>query len=151
MAEKDKIWVAYDHGNILYRFKELTKERIDLIALRALVLRGRKSEQNNIFSGISPSKGDYAKRKARNNFYTFLEKNNFAGKKVGIFISSLMPREEVMKRYIDAILTKNTTLKPFNVEVFGGRIRIFGKTSQDMVDIERAKEWTRTISENFLC
>jgi menaquinone-dependent protoporphyrinogen IX oxidase len=79
----------------------------------------------------------------------FLEKNNFGEKKVGIFISSLMPREEVKKRYIDVILKKNTTLEPFDMEVFGGRIRIFGKTSQDMVDIERAKEWTRTISEHL--
>ena len=79
----------------------------------------------------------------------FLGKKNFGEKNVGIFISSLMPREEVIKRYIDGILKKNTTLEPIAVEVFGGRMRMFGKTSQDMVDIEKAKEWTRKISEHL--
>lgn len=80
----------------------------------------------------------------------FLEKNNFGEKTVGIFISSLMPRDEVIKRYIDVILQKNNTLEPIAVDVFGGRITMFGRTSQDMVDIEKAKEWIRTLSEKIL-
>ena len=76
----------------------------------------------------------------------FLEKRNFGGKNVGIFISSLVPRDEAIKKYIDIILQKNTTLKPVAVEVFGGRMRMFGRTSQDVTDIEKAKEWTRKIS-----
>jgi surface polysaccharide O-acyltransferase-like enzyme len=34
-------------------------------------------------------------------------------------------------------------------QVFGGRMRMFGRTSQDMTDIEKAKEWTRKISEHL--
>lgn len=79
----------------------------------------------------------------------FLEKKNFGGKNVGIFLSSLVPRDEAIKKYVDVILQKNTTLKPIAVEVFGGRMRMFGKTSQDMTDIEKAKEWTRKISEHL--
>ena len=79
----------------------------------------------------------------------FLEKQNFEEKNVGIFLSSLMPRDEAIKKYVDSILQKNTTLKPIGVEVFGGRMRIFGRTSQDQTDIEKAKEWTRKISEHI--
>ena len=79
----------------------------------------------------------------------FLEKKNFGGKNVGIFLSSLVPRDEAIKKYVDVILQKNTTLKPIAVEVFGGRMRMFGRTSQDMTDIEKAKEWTRKISEHL--
>jgi len=79
----------------------------------------------------------------------FLEKKNFEEKNVGIFLSSLVPRDEAIKKYVDVILQKNTTLKPIAVEVFGGRMRMFGRTSQDMTDIEKAKEWTRKISEHL--
>ncbi len=79
----------------------------------------------------------------------FLEKKNFGEKNVGIFLSSLEPRDEAIKKYVDVILQKNITLKPIAVEVFGGRMRIFGKTSQDETDIEKAKDWTRKISEHL--
>ena len=79
----------------------------------------------------------------------FLEKKNFREKNVGIFLSSLVPRDEAIKKYVDVILQKNTTLKPIAVEVFGGRMRMFGRTSQDMTDIEKAKEWARKISEHL--
>ena len=79
----------------------------------------------------------------------FLEKKNFGEKNVGIFLSSLVPRDEAIKKYVDVILQKNTTLKPIAVEVFGGRMRMFGRTSQDMTDIEKAKEWTHKISEHL--
>jgi menaquinone-dependent protoporphyrinogen IX oxidase len=79
----------------------------------------------------------------------FLEKQNFGEKNVGIFLSSLVPQDEAIKKYVDVILQKNTTLKPIAVEVFGGRMRIFGRTSQDMTDIEKAKEWTRKIAEHL--
>ena len=79
----------------------------------------------------------------------FLEKKNFEEKKVVIFLSSLVPRDEAIKKYVDVIIKKNTTLKPIAVEVFGGRMRILGRTSQDMTDIEKAKEWIRKIAEHF--
>ena len=68
---------------------------------------------------------------------------------MGIFLSSLEPRDEAIKKYVEVILQKNTTLKPIAVEVFGGRMRIFGKTSEDRTDIEKAKDWIRKISEHI--
>jgi len=77
MITKEKIWVAFDHGNILYGFNKLSSDRINYITLKEIVLGGRKSEKNIVYTGISPSKGNFSKRKSRNNFYTFLEKNDF--------------------------------------------------------------------------
>jgi menaquinone-dependent protoporphyrinogen IX oxidase len=79
----------------------------------------------------------------------FLEKTNFGEKHVGIFLSSLMPRDEAITKYVDPILQKNTTLKPIAVDVFGGRMRMLGRTSQDQTDIEKAKEWIRKIAEHL--
>lgn len=79
----------------------------------------------------------------------FLEKTNFREKNVGIFLSSLMPRDEAITRYINPLRQKNTTLQPIAVEVFGGRMRIFGRTSQDKTNIEKAEEWTRSLAQSF--
>jgi menaquinone-dependent protoporphyrinogen IX oxidase len=79
----------------------------------------------------------------------FLEKTNFEEKNVGIFLSSLMPRDEAITRYINPLRQKNTTLQPIAVDVFGGRMRIFGRTSQDKTNIEKAEEWTRTLVQSF--
>jgi len=79
----------------------------------------------------------------------FLEQTNFGEKNVGIFLSSLVPRDEAIKKYVDVILQKNTTLKPIAVEVFRGRMRIFGRISQDVTNIEKAKEWTRKIAKHL--
>ncbi len=76
-------------------------------------------------------------------------KKDFGEKNVGIFLSSLEPRDEAIKKYVDVILQKNSSLKPIAVEVFGGRMRIFGKTSEDRTGIEKAKDWTRKISEHL--
>jgi menaquinone-dependent protoporphyrinogen IX oxidase len=79
----------------------------------------------------------------------FLEKNDFGNRKVAIFLSSLVPRDEAIKKYVDVIIQKNTKLKPFAVEVFGGRMRILGRTTRDMTDIEKAKEWARKVAEQL--
>ena len=79
----------------------------------------------------------------------FLEKTNFGEKTVGIFLSSLVPREEAIAKYIDPLLHKNPTLKPIAVDVFGGRMRLLGRTSQDETDIEKAKAWTRNIVKHL--
>jgi len=77
----------------------------------------------------------------------FLEMTDFGDRKVVIFLSSLMPRDEVIKRYIDVIIQKNPKLKPLAVEVFGGRMKVFGRTITDKTDIEKSKAWARKIAE----
>ena len=79
----------------------------------------------------------------------FLEKTDFGDRKVAIFISSLIPRDEVVKKYIDVILQNNTKLKPLAVEVLGGRMKILGRTIQDKTDIEQSKTWARKIAEQL--
>jgi menaquinone-dependent protoporphyrinogen IX oxidase len=78
----------------------------------------------------------------------FLEKD-FADRKVAIFLSSLEPREDAIKKYIDKILEKNTKLKPVAVEVLGGRMRFLGKTSQDKTDINKAKQWAQDLARQL--
>jgi menaquinone-dependent protoporphyrinogen IX oxidase len=75
----------------------------------------------------------------------FLEKD-FGDRKVAIFLSSLEPKDEAVKKYIDTILKNNTKLKPVAVEVFGGRMRFLGKTREDKTDIGKAKEWAQNIA-----
>jgi menaquinone-dependent protoporphyrinogen IX oxidase len=77
----------------------------------------------------------------------FLEMTDFGDRKVVIFLSSLMPRDEVIKKYIDVIIQKNPKLKPLAVEVFGGRMKVFGRTITDKTDIEKSKTWARKITE----
>jgi menaquinone-dependent protoporphyrinogen IX oxidase len=79
----------------------------------------------------------------------FLEKTDFGDRKVVIFLSSLMPRDEAIKKYIDVILQKNIKLKPLAVEVLGGRMKILGRTIQDKTDIEQSKAWARKIAEQL--
>jgi len=79
----------------------------------------------------------------------FLEKTDFGDRKVVIFLSSLMPRDEAIKKYVDALMQKNTNLKPLAVEVLGGRMKILGRTIQDKTDIEQSKTWARKIAEQL--
>ncbi len=79
----------------------------------------------------------------------FLEKTNFGDRKVVIFLSSLMPRDHVIKKYIDVIIQKNPKLKPLSVEVLGGRMKVFGRTITDKTDIEKSKVWIRKIAEQL--
>lgn len=78
----------------------------------------------------------------------FLMKD-FGDRKVAVFLSSLEPKDEAVRKYIDKILEKNTKLKPIAVEVFGGRMKFLGRTSQDKSDISKAREWARNIARQF--
>jgi menaquinone-dependent protoporphyrinogen IX oxidase len=79
----------------------------------------------------------------------FLEKTNFGDRKVAIFLSSLMPKDHVIKKYVDVIIQKNPKLKPIAVEVLGGRMKVLGRTIRDITDIEKSKAWARKIAEQL--
>jgi menaquinone-dependent protoporphyrinogen IX oxidase len=63
----------------------------------------------------------------------FIEKNNFEGKRVALFLASGkagQPKtyDEAIEDYINKqILKKNPRLKPIAAEAFGGRARFFGR------------------------
>ena len=79
----------------------------------------------------------------------FLEKTDFVDRKVVIFVSALMPRDHIIEKYIDVIIQKNPKLKPFAVEVLGGRMKVLGRTITDKTDIEKSKAWARKIAEQL--
>lgn len=77
-------------------------------------------------------------------------RNDFTGMRVAIFISSLEPREEAIKKYVEKIVGENKTLRPLAVEVFGGRMRFLGRISQDRTDINKSREWARSIAGRLI-
>jgi menaquinone-dependent protoporphyrinogen IX oxidase len=79
----------------------------------------------------------------------FLEKTDFGDRKVVIFVSSLMPRDHIIEKYIDKIIQKNTKLKPFAIEVLGGRMKVLGRIITDKTNIEKSKAWARKIAEQL--
>ena len=78
----------------------------------------------------------------------FLEKTDFKDKKVAIFLSSLEPKEEAESKYIKRILEKYPHVKPVATNVFGGRMKILGRTITDKRDMEKAKAWADELGKN---
>lgn len=75
----------------------------------------------------------------------FIETNDFEGKKVALFISSVESRDEAIAKYVKRILEKYPHLRPVTFEVFGGRMKILGRTATDKRDIERVKSWVEEV------
>jgi menaquinone-dependent protoporphyrinogen IX oxidase len=79
----------------------------------------------------------------------FLENTNFSDKPVAIFLSSVEPKDDALKKYIKPIKEKNRQLKPIATEVFGGRMKIFGKTITDMRELDRVKSWAKELGKKL--
>ena len=43
----------------------------------------------------------------------------------------------------------NKQLKPYATEVFGGRMKIFGKTTVDMRESDRVKTWAKELGRKL--
>ena len=80
----------------------------------------------------------------------FLENTNFSKKRVAIFVSSVEPKEDVIKKYLKPIMEKNPVLKPIATDVFGGRMKIFGKTAADMREPDKVKTWAEELGKKFI-
>ncbi len=78
----------------------------------------------------------------------FLEKTDFKDKKVAIFLSSLEPKEKAESKYIKRILEKYPHVKPFTTNVFGGRMKVLGRTIVDKRDLEKVKAWADELGKN---
>lgn len=87
-------------------------------------------------------------RKMHNEGAHFMEKD-FGNRKVALFLSALDSKDYAIENYINDILERNKALKPFSVEVFGGRMRILGRTIEDKRDINKAKEWAQNIARQI--
>ena len=80
----------------------------------------------------------------------FLENTNFLDKRVAIFVSSVEPKEDVIKKYLKPILEKNPQLKPWATEVFGGRMKILRKIAADMREPDKVKKWAEKLGKKFI-
>ena len=132
-----------EYANAIYLvFKDEYKMQVDLVDLR-------KNHNPDLtkYRNVVVGTGIRIQR-MHSHGAKFLEKD-FGDRKVAIFVSSLEPKEDVVKKYVDKILEKNRNLVPVNVEVFGGRMRILGKTSNDNVDLNKAKEWAKKIAKEL--
>jgi len=78
----------------------------------------------------------------------FLEKTDFKDKKVTIFLSSIFPKREAESRYIKRILEKYPHVKPVATNVFGGRMKILGRTIVDKRDLEKVKAWADELGKS---
>ena len=78
----------------------------------------------------------------------FLEKTDFKDKKVAIFLSSLEPKERAESKYIKRILEKYPHVKPFVTNVFGGRMKVLGRTIVDKRDLEKVTAWADELGKS---
>ena len=70
-------------------------------------------------------------------------------KKVALFLSSIEPRDEAIKKYITRILKKHPNIKPITTEVFGGRLKILGFTSSDKRDMAKVRAWAEELGKKL--
>ena len=53
------------------------------------------------------------------------------------------------EKYITNVLAKYPNVKPVATEAFGGRMKMFGKTLFDNVDLAKAQVWAETLGKKF--
>lgn len=107
-------------------------------------------EYENIIIGSSIFCGHWIKDAEK-----FL-KNDLNSKKVAIFISvpgvpgdTTLKSEEILKKYIDDILAEKSKIAPITKKVFGGRVRILGKTVVDNWDPSVIESWAEELGQIF--
>ena len=84
----------------------------------------------------------------------FME-NDFSGKNVAVFLSSLeggdeKSHEEAVEKYVKKEVKARLNVEPVAAETFGGRIKIFGFSVQDNIDREKIRNWARNIGDKFI-
>ncbi len=80
----------------------------------------------------------------------FLEDTNFSNKRVAIFLASLEPKEDAIKKYVKPIMEKHPELKPITTEVFGGRMKILAKTVADIREPDKVKKWAEELGKKLI-
>jgi menaquinone-dependent protoporphyrinogen IX oxidase len=83
----------------------------------------------------------------------FLE-NDFGGKNVAIFLSSLeagnpKSHDEAVRKYIKNVLVKYPHIKPVAAEAFGGRMKILGFTIADDSDMGKVSAWAEELGKKL--
>lgn len=81
-------------------------------------------------------------------------KNDFATKKVAVFVSSSWAgtpgsHDNAKSTLVDKPLTKYPQLNVVSTEAFGGRIRYFRRTMLDSTDLAKVEAWADTLGQKF--
>ena len=140
--------VTEENANIIANVLKENEFSVDFVDLRKDSSPDiRKYEFVIIGSGIRF-------QKIYKEFYDFLDKNDFADKKVALFFSSNEagnPKSygDFVRKYVKPTLTKYSKLKVVAVEGFGGKMRILGKTINDDRKPEKVKKWTEELSKKL--
>ncbi len=106
------------------------------------------SDYDNVILGTGVRMGRVYKEGLR-----FLERD-FGDKRVAVFLSSNeagTPEsyEDAVRKYMDPIRENHQNINLVDIEGFGGRIRVLGKTSVDLRDPEKAKNWAEQLGEKL--
>ena len=93
-------------------------------------------------------------QKIYSEFFDFLDRNDFVGKKVALFFSSnedgnLKSYKDFVRKYIKATLDRYPKIKVIAIEGFGGRMSLFGKTVSNSMDPDKAKAWADVLAKNL--
>ena len=81
-------------------------------------------------------------------------KKGFGDKRVAVFLSSNEAGtpdsyDDAVRKYMDPIREDHPNINLVDIEGFGGRIRVLGKTTVDLSDPEKAKSWAEQLGEKL--
>lgn len=82
-------------------------------------------------------------------------KNDFGEKKVAVFLSSNEAGtpgsyDDAVRKYMNPIKENHPNLNLVDIEGFGGRIRVLGKTTMDLSDPEKVRSWAEQLGEKLM-
>ena len=120
---------------------------IDLVDLKGQNIP-ELEKYDNVVIGSSIRMGKWNKHALK-----FLH-NNFEGKKVAVFVSSSIaggPKQydEAFTKFVKNVLAVHSRFELISAEVFGGCIKIFGKTVSDNRDIDKIHSWADELGKKF--
>ena len=105
---------------------------------------------DNIFIGSGIRAGQWYGRAKK------LLKNDYAGKKVCLFLSACSAgdpdpakHDEAVQKYLTKKIDKIPQLQPIAVNAFGGRMKMGGKGGVNNYDPEQVRAWARDIGEKL--
>lgn len=81
-------------------------------------------------------------------------KNEFGGKRVAVFLSSNEAGtpgsyDDAVRKYMDPIREDYPNLDLVDIDGFGGRIRVLGKTTVDLRSPEKVERWAEQLGEKL--
>ena len=153
---KEKTLVAYvSRGGVTREYAEIVSEvlrdkyghEVELIDLRK-VKSPRISDFDNVILGTG-----VRVQRVYGEGLAFL-KNDFGERRVAVFLASNeagTPKsyDDAVRKYMDPIRERHSNLNIVDIEGFGGRIRVLGKTAVDLRNPEKVRWWAEQLGEKL--